>query len=72
MGVVYPMYEKSLNPRECIEETILYFNPTISDKELLDLREHLFLNVFQKTRPITGTAQVYSRDYHLYTRNKTL
>ena len=33
---------REIDPRECIEESILHFNPEISDKELLNLREKYF------------------------------
>lgn len=58
-----------LNARQCIEETILHFNPGISDKELLDLRERIYYDVWDKTHSKYGFS-MYSRDYYLYSRNK--
>ena len=61
--------EKTLNPRRCIEETILYFNPDISDKDLLDLRESIYLKVYRNTPSYNG-ATAYFRDYRLYAPRK--
>ena len=70
---------KVVNPRFCIEETILRFNPDISDKDLLDLREEIYLKVWQDPKSSTtvisspsGYIDCYVRDYHLYSRRKTL
>lgn len=46
--------EKMINPRQCIEETILHFNPDISDKDLLVLREQIYYDVWQKTHSPYG------------------
>lgn len=62
------LYEKLLNTRECIEETILHFNPDISDKDLLDLREKIYLYVWGKS----SGCGAYIRDYHLYSRRKSV
>ena len=58
--------EKIVNARECIEETILHFNPDISDKDLLDLREKIFHSTWAKQ---SGFG-FYARDYYLYSRKK--
>lgn len=55
-----------IDPRECIEESILHFSQDISDKELLDLREEIYLKVFRKGSGF-GT---YGRDYYLRSRKK--
>lgn len=57
---------REMDTRECIEEAILYFNPEISDKELLDLREKIFHAVFLRGSGF-GT---YVRDYYLRIRKK--
>lgn len=61
--------EKTINSRQCIEETILHFNPDISDKELLDLREQIYYDIWLKTHSPYGFS-TYSRDYYLYSRKK--
>lgn len=61
--------EKMINPRQCIEKTILHFNPDISDKDLLDLREQIYYDVWQKTHSPYGFS-TYNRDYYLYSRKK--
>lgn len=48
------LVNKTINPRQCIEETILHFNPDISDKDLLDLRERIYYNVWEKTHSPYG------------------
>ena len=63
------LYEKRINPRMAIELTILHFQPDISDKDLLDLREQIFLDTYHKT-PSTGNATMYERVYYLYSRKK--
>lgn len=70
---------KVVNPRLCIEQTILRFNPDISDKDLLDLREEIYLKVWQDTKSaitvipaIGGHIECYTRDYYLYSRGKLL
>lgn len=57
---------REVDPRECIEESILHFNPDISDKELLDLREELFLAVFHRG----DGFRTYGRDYYLRIRKR--
>lgn len=57
-----------LDSRECIEEAIIHFNPDITDQELLDLREKIYLEVQSKTQ-FSG-VKTYFRDYHLRSRNK--
>ena len=65
----FELVNKTINPRLCIEETILHFNPDISDKELLDLREQIYYDVWQKT-PSSYGYSAYSRNYYLYSRKK--
>lgn len=65
----YNLYNKSLNARQCIEETILHFNSDISDEELLNLREQIYYDVWEKTPSLHGYS-AYSRDYYLYSRKK--
>lgn len=65
----HSLNEKMINPRQCIEETILHFNPDISDKDLLDLREQIYYDVWQKTHSPYGFS-TYNRDYYLYSRKK--
>lgn len=60
------MYDKALIPREYVERTIIYLNPNISDEELLDLREKIFLKIS------IDSKHMYIRDYYLYTRNKSI
>lgn len=60
---------KPVNPRMAIELAILHFQPDIGDKELLDLREQIFLEAYHNT-PSNGNATMYERDYYLYTRKK--
>lgn len=62
------LYGKTINPREFIEETILHFNPDISDKELLDLREKIYHSTWSKH---SGCGS-YIRDYYLYSRGKNV
>ena len=62
------LYGKIVNPREYIEETILRFDPGISDKDLLDLREEIYLYTWKK-HPGCG---YYLRDYYLYSRGKSV
>lgn len=61
--------EKMINPRQCIEETILHFNLDISDKDLLDLREQIYYDVWEKEYSPYGFS-TYNRDYYLYSRKK--
>lgn len=65
----YSFTDKTINPRLCIEKTILHFNPDISDKDLLDLREQIYYNVWEKTHSPYGFS-TYDRDYYLYSRKK--
>ncbi len=65
----YNLYDKLVNGRQCIEETILRFNPDISDKDLLNLREQIYYDVWEKTSSLSCYS-VYSRDYYLYSRKK--
>jgi hypothetical protein len=65
------LVNKTINPRLCIEETILHFNPDISDKDLLDLREQIYYNVWEKTHSPYGFS-TYGRDYYLYSRKKSV
>ena len=58
--------EKSINPRLAVELTILHFNPDISSKDLLDLREEIILEAFRQDK--TGVGGMYNRDYYLYSR----
>lgn len=58
--------EKSINPRLAVELTILHFNPDISSKDLLNLREEIILKAFREDK--TGVGGMYNRDYHLYSR----
>lgn len=67
--MTYILHNKVVNARQCIEETILHFNPDISDKELLDLREQIYYDVWEKTANINGYS-AYGRDYYLYSRKK--
>lgn len=63
--------EKTINPRQCIEETILHFNPDISDRELLDLREQIYYDIWLETPSSYGYGcSTYSRNYYLYSRKK--
>lgn len=68
---------KFVNPRLCIEEAILRFKPDISDKELLDLREEIYLKVWKETKsndviPLNSVTHIecYERDYYLYSRKR--
>ena len=61
--------EKSVNPRLAIELAILKFNPDISDEDLLNKREDIFIEAYRLT-PSTGSASMYVRDYYLYSRKK--
>lgn len=64
-------FGKFVNSRLAIEETILYFNPDISDVELLNLRESIYYDVWSKTPANTYNAtSFYARDYYLYSRKK--
>ena len=65
------LYNKQINSRMAIELAILHFRPDISDKDLLDLREQIFLDAYHQT-PSVGNATMYERDYYLYSRNKTI
>lgn len=65
------LYEKPINPRMAIELAILHFKPDISDKDLLDLRERIVLEAFNRT-PSIGNASMYERDYYLYIRKKAV
>ena len=58
-----------INARRCIEEAILQFNSDISDKELLDMREEIFLKVW-KDAPSYNGYFAYVRDYTLYAPRK--
>lgn len=61
--------EKPINPRLCIELTILKYDPNISDKDLLDKREDIMFEAYKATHS-NGCATMYVRDYYLYTRKK--
>lgn len=62
---------KQINSRMAIELAILHFQPDISDKDLLNLREQIFLDAYHQT-PSNGNATMYERDYHLYTRKNNI
>lgn len=59
-------FTKIIDPREYIEETILRFNPDITDEDLLNLREEIYLSTWNK-HPGAG---YYVRDYYLYSKGK--
>lgn len=63
------LYNKPINARMAIELAILHFQPDILDKDLLDLREQIFLDAYRQT-PSVGNATMYERDYYLYSRKK--
>lgn len=67
--MVVNLCEKLINARQCIEETILRFNPDISDEELLKLREEIYYDVWKKTHSPYGYS-TYAREYYLYSRKK--
>ena len=57
--------EKSINPRLAVELAILHFDPDISSKDLLNLREEIILEAFKEDKSKNG---MYIRDYYLYSR----
>lgn len=61
--------DKPINTRMAIELAILHFQPDIDDKDLLNLREQIFLDAYHKTSSI-GNATMYTRDYYLYSRKR--
>lgn len=61
------IYEKPINPRLGIELAIIHHNPDISDKDLLNLRERIFLDAYNRTSA-NGSCTGYARDYYLYSR----
>lgn len=65
---MYIIPEACLNPRQCIETAIRYFRPEIEDSELLDLREILYLKVYNDTARYNVGG--YIRDYQLYTKKE--
>ena len=60
------MYEKAINPRLAVELAILHFDPNISSKDLLDIRERIILEAFKQDK--SGVTGIYNRDYYLYSR----
>ena len=54
-----------VNPRKCIEEAILQYDPAITAKKLLDKRENIYLKVLTRTNK--GGVIEYHRDNFLYT-----
>ena len=62
MNIFVPTYP--INPRCSIEITIRKFNPNISDKELIEMREDIYLETIHKTDP----SVAFIRDYRLYTK----
>lgn len=56
-----------VNPRECIEEVILQYDPAITAEELLNKRENIYLKVLTRTNK--GGEVEYHRDYKLYSLN---
>ena len=54
----------NINPRYAIELAILKFNPNISDEDLLNLREEIYLDTIRKSNP----SVAYIRDYTLYSK----
>lgn len=57
--------EAIVNPRLAIELTILRFDPDISDIDLLNKREEIFLEAYHLT-----PSGAYVRDYYIYSRKK--
>lgn len=61
------IYEKIINSRLAVELSILHFNPDISSEDLLNLRESIILEAFNRERN-NGYPGSYIRDSYLYTR----
>lgn len=63
--------EKIINARLAIELAILESEPNISDEDLLNKREDIFLKAY-KISSSNGSATMYVRDYYLYTRKRMM
>ena len=61
------MYERGVNSRRAVELAILHFNPNISSRELLELREKIIYDTFHAEEK-AGYTGMYVRDSYLYTR----
>ena len=61
------MFERGVNPRLAVEIAILHFDPNISSRELLDLREKIIYDTFHAEEK-AGYIGMYVRDSYLYTR----